>query len=118
MKDPVWMGLGAMMLLMAVSPSRALAQEDGKTAAGLPAEGTVDLFLGEKPLKIQQVFKKGRFPNVVCGVEGTVLAFQNGVLVRRSEDGAKRGGRNHGGQGVHGRGGDRQRVQRRNPGVR
>jgi len=36
-----------------------------------------------------QVFKGGRFPNVVVGVDGTVMAIWGGVKVRRSEDGGK-----------------------------
>ena len=59
------------------------------TAAGHPAEGKIEPFLGEPTLDIQQVFKGNRFPNVVVAVDGTVLALWNGVKVRRSEDGGK-----------------------------
>ena len=38
---------------------------------------------------MQQVFQGDRFPNVVVATDGTVLAFWNGVKVRRSEDGGK-----------------------------
>ena len=57
------------------------------TAAGHPAEGKLDSFLGEPKLDIRQVHKGDRFPNVVVAVDGTVLALWNGVKVRRSEDG-------------------------------
>jgi len=52
-------------------------------------EGKLEPFLGEASLEIQQVFKGGRFPNIVTAVDGTVLAFWNGVKVRRSEDGGE-----------------------------
>jgi sialidase-1 len=60
-----------------------------KTAADLPAEGKLDVFLGEPKLDIKQVFKGGRFPTIVVGVDGTVMALWNGVVVRRSEDGGE-----------------------------
>lgn len=53
------------------------------------SEGETDAFLGEPKLAIQQVFRGGRFPNVVVATDGTVLAVLNGVKVRRSEDGGK-----------------------------
>lgn len=52
-------------------------------------EGKLEPFLGEASIEIQQVFKGGRFPNVVTAADGTVLAFWGGVKVRRSEDGGK-----------------------------
>jgi len=52
-------------------------------------EGKLEPFLGEAKCEVQQVFKGGRFPNIVVGVDGTVLAFWGGVKVRRSEDGGK-----------------------------
>jgi len=52
-------------------------------------EGKLKPFLGEPQLEMQQLFKGNRFPNVVAAVDGTVLAFWNGVKVRRSEDGGK-----------------------------
>jgi len=58
-------------------------------AADRPAEGTLEAFLGEPKLDIQQVHKGGRFPNVVVAVDGTVLAVWAGVKVRRSEDGGE-----------------------------
>ena len=59
------------------------------TAAKLPAEGKLEPFLGDPHMDMQQVFKGGRFPNVVVATDGTVLAFWSGVKVRRSEDGGK-----------------------------
>ncbi len=52
-------------------------------------EGELGPFLGEARFDMQQVFAGDRFPNVVVATDGTVLAFWNGVKVRRSEDGGK-----------------------------
>jgi len=54
-------------------------------------EGDLKHFLGEPRFEMQQVFKSGRFPNVVIALDGTVLTTwgNNGVRVRRSEDGGK-----------------------------
>ena len=71
----------------APAPAGAPPAKPGLTAAGPPAEGKLDPFVGEPKFDIQQVFKKDRFPNVVVAVDGTVLAVWNGVKVRRSEDG-------------------------------
>jgi sialidase-1 len=54
--------------------------------AGHPAEGKLDSFLGKPRFEVQQVFSQDRFPNVVVAMNGSVLAFWNGVVVRRSED--------------------------------
>jgi sialidase-1 len=59
------------------------------TAAGLPAEGKLEPFLGEAKLDIKQVHKGGRFPNMLVAVDGTLLALWAGVKVRRSEDGGE-----------------------------
>ena len=58
----------------------------GSPAIGAPMEGSIEPFLGEPKFESQQVFKGGRFPNVVVATDGTVLAFWDGVKVRRSED--------------------------------
>ena len=54
-------------------------------------EGKLDAFLGEPTMQMQQVFRSGRFPNVVVAVDGTVLATwgHGGVRLRRSSDGGK-----------------------------
>jgi len=67
----------------------ARGESAGVTAAGHPAEGMLESFLGEPKLDMQQVHKGNRFPNVVVAVDGTVLALWNGVKVRRSEDGGQ-----------------------------
>ncbi len=72
-------------LVVAAAPGKA----GGRTAAGHPAEGKLESFLGEPKLDIQQVYKGGRFPNILVGVDGTVLALWGGVKVRRSEDGGQ-----------------------------
>lgn len=58
-------------------------------ATGEPAEGRLASFLGAPAFEVRQVFGGDRFPNVVVAMDGTVLAFWNGVKVRRSEDGGK-----------------------------
>jgi len=52
-------------------------------------EGGLEPFLGEPRMESQQVFNGSRFPNLAVATDGTVLAVfgQNGVSVRRSEDG-------------------------------
>jgi sialidase-1 len=74
-------------LALAASPSGNTAL----TAAGNPAESTLDAFLGEPKLDMQQVFEKERFPNIVVAVDGTVLATwgRSSVRARRSEDGGR-----------------------------
>ena len=49
-------------------------------------EGALDPFLGKPQMEQQTVFSGNRFPNVVVAMDGTVLAFWDGVKVRRSED--------------------------------
>gem|GEM_PF-2558762 len=68
------------MLLAPCWLARALAGE-------LPAEGSLGAFLGEPRFAMQPVYAKDRFPNLVVALDGTVLAFFNGVKVRRSGDG-------------------------------
>ncbi|MCX8239316.1 MAG: sialidase family protein, partial [Akkermansiaceae bacterium] len=52
-------------------------------------EGRLEPFLGKPKMESQQVFEGSRFPNVAVATDGTILAVfaQNGVSVRRSEDG-------------------------------
>jgi sialidase-1 len=73
----------------AVTKPKAPGKEAPKTAAGLPCEGTLEPFMVDAKLEMQQVFKGGRFPNIVTAVDGTLLAVWNGVKVRRSEDAGK-----------------------------
>jgi len=60
-------------------------------AAERPVEGPLRPFLGPPRLEMQQVFRGGRFPNVVVTRGGTILAMwgQKSVRARRSEDGGK-----------------------------
>ncbi len=46
-------------------------------------------FLGKPRFESQRLFGSGRFPNVVVASDGGVLAFWDGVVVRRSEDGGR-----------------------------
>jgi len=83
----------AAFVTVVFSVTLAVAAAPGKdmwrTAAGHPAEGPLESFLGEPKLDIQQVYKSGRFPNILVGVDGTVLALWQGVKVRRSDDGGR-----------------------------
>ncbi len=86
------LGLATLATIAATAASALEGQPRGDaavTAAGHPAEGTIEPLLGEPKLDMQQVHKGGRFPNVVVAVDGTVLALWNGVKVRRSEDGGR-----------------------------
>jgi len=79
--------LAAVAFSLALAVAEAPGEDAGLTAAGNPAEGKLESFLGEPKLDIQQVHQGGRFPNIIVGVDGTVLALWAGVKVRRSEDG-------------------------------
>jgi len=59
-----------------------------QTASGLPAEGKLDAHLGKAALELTQVFRGERFPNVVVGVDGTVVATfgTSSVRARLSQD--------------------------------
>lgn len=78
-----------MILASTGCASSQIISEPPKTAAGLPSEGALEIFLGVPKLEIQQVHKRGRFPNVVVGLDGTVISFMGGVKVKRSEDGGE-----------------------------
>ena len=51
--------------------------------------GSLDSFLGEPSLDTVSVHKGGRFPNIVVAKDGSLLAFWNGVKLKRSTDGGK-----------------------------
>ena len=67
------------------------------TASAQPPkrEGSIDSYLGNPTMDMQQVFVDQRFPNVVVTLEGTVLAtwgnrnVQVGAGHRRSRAGAR-----------------------------
>ncbi len=56
-----------------------------------PVEHTIDAFLGEPVLEMQQLFGGERFPNIVVAMDGTVVATwgSSSVRARRSTDGGK-----------------------------
>ncbi len=60
-------------------------------AADPPIEASLNPFLGEPKMDMQQVFKSERFPNIVVTRKGTVLATwgNRSVVARRSTDGGK-----------------------------
>ncbi len=63
------------------------------TAAAKPAEGPLDVFLGEPSCDMQVVFEGGgpvREPYLAIAVDGTLLAVRNNKQqLRRSEDGGR-----------------------------
>ena len=63
------------------------------TASGKPAEGPLDVFLGEPIFDMQVVFESGndvREPYLAIAVDGTLLAVRNyQKQLRRSEDGGR-----------------------------
>ena len=60
-----------------------VAGNDGKR------EGSLQPFIGEPRMEMQQVFRNERFPNIVVTLEGTVIVTwgNNSIRARRSEDG-------------------------------
>ena len=54
-------------------------------------EGPLEPFLGKPQMKMQQVFKSERMPNIVVTMKGTLVATwgTKSVRTRRSEDGGK-----------------------------
>lgn len=73
-------------------PRNAIAQEM-LTAAGKPAEGQLDDFLGDPFFDMQVVFDQGnhvREPYLAISLDGTLLAIRNNLgHLRRSEDGGQ-----------------------------
>ncbi len=57
--------LAAVVFSVALCVTEAPGKDGGGTAAGHPAEGKLESFLGEPKLDIQQVYKGGRFPNIL-----------------------------------------------------
>ncbi len=88
-------------------PAAALADDGVTTAAGKPAEGSLEPFLGEPEFRTQRLFDGGRYPNVVVATDGTVIATwgHDRYRVRRSEDAGKTWGEPIPvAQGIHGGG--------------
>jgi sialidase-1 len=69
------------------------SEQELLTAAGKPAEGPLDVFLGEPLFDMQVVFDEGdhvREPYLAIAVDGTLLAVRNNKKhLRRSEDGGQ-----------------------------
>jgi sialidase-1 len=91
-RDPVWRNAAfclALLLLGTLARGEGPRETAVLTAAGKPAEGPLEPFLGEPRLDVQDVYGGERLPNVVVATDGTVLAIWgwNNVRVRRSEDG-------------------------------
>jgi len=82
-----------LVVLASWTPARAQKTSNAQpvTAAGLPAEGKVDVFLGKPELDMQQIFQGERFPNITVAIDGTVLATwgTSRIQARRSEDGGQ-----------------------------
>jgi sialidase-1 len=58
-----------------------------RSGSGTVVESVVNPFLGPPRLELQSLFASNRFPTVTVAMDGSILAFWNGVVVRRSEDG-------------------------------
>lgn len=80
------------MVLMGIAGIMA-AGGAATAAAEAKMEDELKPFLGKPEIKMEQLFRGNRFPNVVAAVDGTILAFWNGVKVRRSEDGGETWGK-------------------------
>ena len=69
------------------------SEQELLTAAGKPAEGPLEVFLGEPLLDMKVVFDEGdhvREPYLAIAVDGTLLAVRNNQKhLRRSEDGGR-----------------------------
>jgi sialidase-1 len=85
------MALLAAFVAAGIATADAPAGDSPTTAAKKPAEGDLELFLGEPKFDVQPLFKGERFPNVVVATDGTVLATwgNRSYKVRRSEDGGQ-----------------------------
>ena len=88
---PLSATIASVAFLSAALCFQTLPAAEPTTAAGHPAEGKIDLHLGEPGLELQQVFRDERFPNVVGAVDGTIVCTfgSSSVRARRSEDGGK-----------------------------
>ena len=63
----------------------------GWTSSLFSVESSLESFLNEAVFEKQRLFNDQRYPNIVVTTKGTVLSVwgNNGVVVRRSEDGGK-----------------------------
>ncbi|WP_153559288.1 exo-alpha-sialidase [Roseimaritima sediminicola] len=75
----------------AASPPAEGPSAEDPPAEGSPAEGSLEAFLGEPELSIQQVFENERFPNIVVTSRGTIVATwgRPHIRAKRSEDGGR-----------------------------
>ncbi len=79
--------------LLSTCPLAEAAEHELLTVAGKPAEGPLDVFLGEPLFDMQVVFEGNgdvREPYLAIAVDGTLLAVRNNQRqLRRSEDGGQ-----------------------------
>ena len=63
----------------------------GWTSSLFSVESSLESFLNEAVFEKQRLFNDQRYPNIVVTTKGTVLSVwgNNGIVVRRSEDGGK-----------------------------
>ena len=83
--------VAAAVLAAGVARADSAGEAMPATAAGKPAEGAIEPFLGEPRFEVQGLFRGERFPNVVVATDGTVIATwgSRSYRVRRSEDGGE-----------------------------
>jgi len=83
------MALTVVFLTLFGANGWAATEESPNTAAGLPAEGPLEPFLGEPKFEVSKsVFRGQRLPNMIVATDGTIVAVWGWerVWVRRSED--------------------------------
>ena len=90
----VTVGAGTILAAMFASALTVdIRSAEPLTAAGKPAEGPWEVFLGEPHFQSQTLFEGGdgvREPYLAVALDGTVLALRNYVKhLRRSEDGGQ-----------------------------
>ena len=94
-RRPSWKPLGYILVaaFLCSGSSAEPPVQELLTAAGKPAEGPLDVFLGEPFFDMQVVFDEGdhvREPYLAVAVDGTLLAVRNNKKqLRRSEDGGR-----------------------------
>jgi sialidase-1 len=94
-RRPFWKPISCLLVAAFLSSSSVAdsSEQEPLTAAGKPAEGPLDIFLGEPLFDTQVVCDGGghvREPYLAIAIDGTLLAVRNNKKhLRRSEDGGR-----------------------------
>jgi len=92
---PSWKPISCFLVaaFLASGSAAESSEQELLTAAGKPAEGPLEVFLGEPLFDMKVVFDEGdhvREPYLAIAVDGTLLAVRNNQKhLRRSEDGGR-----------------------------